>query len=1007
MNLAPDANSPESAGARIELVAGQRVGSGRYRLEKLLGQGGMGVVWLARDERLQQHVALKFLPAHIQSDPVALDDMRRETARSIRLSHPNIVRIHDLHEIEGREAFISMEYVEGLTLHALRVEQPNRVFSWTFLQPLVKQLCAAMDYAHGERVIHRDLKPANMMLDARGRLKLADFGIAALVSDSLSRISLKRPTSGTPTHMSPQQMNGQAPRVTDDIYSLGASLYELLTSRPPFYTGDITHQVLDVPAAPMADRLGELELTNEIPPEVAAMVMACLAKEPGQRPQSARAVADWIGLSLDTDSKLRGPDTTSASASPAPATSVGAGLVATASALSALVRTWRPMGWGVAALALLGAFGLYWTIQHRTRQSNAGEAVGHNTRPETSLASGTRPGAAKEAVVFEERFEDLDAQGKPKLWDWSVTNAGSGAKATTREINGNHFVQFEATGSDGLIAMWLGWRRDLALDKRWKALRISARIKTENVHVNPAWDKLKGVFFNEVWKDEKWDQIKWDGTAPMSHDTDWTTIEDVQSIPTQAAFVSIVFQLMKASGVMAIDDLKVSAIEGKREEDPSVSSSEAAEGFVSLFNGRDLSGWEEFWNEGWEKWVVKEGAVTSVLKRGKDSMIVWRGGLVDDFELRFSYKLGHVISDKQGGCAVIYRETRDFDTRNNPVLAKDPKNAYDIYLGGPMSRGQGGNLAEIGQNVIATDRNGQEKLSVVGLVGSPAELAAAVKDADWNDCAIIVQGHHHIYKVNGRTMIEFTDENLAKRTSRGELHLFLWNGERFPPLAVQFKNMRLKRFPVQTNTQARLVPPRDPATPARCIDLTDYYNVLLTESWHAGTGQSDLSEVPRGFHKFGDVEFDVRGLIQVGAASRTAQKYPEQISGIRVNRACRFLHFLHAAIHATSVDGPQIGSYVVHYANGNQREIPIRLGEEVADWFTPPNEKDQHFVIAWQGYNPESRLEGRRIRLFSTRWPNPLPDTPITSIEFAHKPSATNEWGGNAAPFLVALTTEG
>lgn len=1006
MNLAPDANSPESAGARIELVAGQRVGGGRYRLEKVLGQGGMGVVWLAWDERLQQHVALKFLPAHIQSDPVALDDMRRETARSIRLTHPNIIRIHDLHEIPGREAFISMEYVEGLTLHALRVEQPNRVFSWTFLQPLVKQLCAAMDYAHGERVIHRDLKPANMMLDARGRLKLADFGIAAVVSDSLSRISLKRPTSGTPTHMSPQQMNGQAPRVTDDIYALGASLYELLTSRPPFYTGDIVHQVLDVPAAPMADRLAELELTNEIPPDVAAMVMACLAKEPGQRPQSARAVADWIGLSLDTDSKLRSlPEATSASASPAPARSVMSAIAAKAAALSTSVKKWRHCGWGVAAaLALSGALGLYWAFQHRAGQLNAGAAPAPNPKPEMSSPSGTRPVAAKEAVIFEEHFEDLDAQGKPKLWDWSVDNAGAGANATIRKFKEDHFVQFEATGSDGLIAMGLGWRRDLALDKRWKALRLSARIKTQNLHANPAWDKLKGAFFNEVWKDEKWDQLKWDGTAPMTHDTDWTTMEDVSAIPPRAAFVSIVFQLMKASGVMAIDDVKVSAIEGKREEDPSVSSSEAAEGFVSLFNGRDLSGWEEQRIEDFEKWSVKEGALTGVTKSGGTHVaarIFWRGGLVDDFELRFSYKLGHVISYKQGGCAVIYR-----DTTSNPAFARDPTNCYTIFPPDYLIRSDGDPLAKTGQKVIVENVNEQDKVRVLGYVGDPGEIAGCVKDADWNDFDIIVQGNHHIFKVNGRTTVELTDENAAKRTSRGELELFLWNGEGFPPLPVQFKNIRLKRFPLQTNTQARLLPPRDPATPAKCIDLTDYYNVLLTESWHFGTGQSDLSEVPRGVHKFGDVEFDVRGLIQVGAASRKAQKYPEQISGIKVNRTCRFLHFLHAAIHAASVDGPQIGGYVVHYANGDHREIPIRLGEEVADWFTPPNEKDQHFVIAWQGYNPESRKEGRRIRLFTTRWPNPLPDTPITSLDFVYKPSATNEWGGSAAPFLVALTTE-
>jgi serine/threonine protein kinase len=260
----------------------------------------MGEVWLARDERLREPVALKFLPPEIRGDAGALDDLRRETARSHKLSHPNIVRIHDLHEDPDGMAFIVMEYIDGPTLAALRLQQPSRVLSWEYLRPLVAQLCAALEYAHGEKVIHRDLKPANLMVDSRGRLKLADFGIAAVASDSMSRISVRHSTSGTLPYMSPQQLTGQRPQATDDIYALGATFYELLTGKPPFHTGDITHQVLHQAPEPMEDRLAELGMQNDIPPEAAALVMACLAKEPGQRPQRARVVAEWIGLELET-----------------------------------------------------------------------------------------------------------------------------------------------------------------------------------------------------------------------------------------------------------------------------------------------------------------------------------------------------------------------------------------------------------------------------------------------------------------------------------------------------------------------------------------------------------------------------------------------------------------------------------------------------------------------------------------------------------------------------------
>jgi serine/threonine protein kinase len=285
--------------ALAALAKGSKVGGRRFTLLRQLGQGGMGVVWLAHDEHLREDVALKFLPPEIQYDAVALDDLRRETSRSRKLTHPHIVRIHDLYRLE--QAFISMEFVDGPNLAELRLEKPDRVLQWSFLEPLVKQLCDALEYAHKENIIHRDLKPANMMLDGRGRLKLADFGIAATVSDSASRVSTARHgLSGTASYMSPQQLDGHLPQVTDDIYSLGSTLYELLTSRAPFFTGDIAHQVRTFAPQPIEKRLAQLRINNNIPARVAATIMRCLSKEPDKRPQSALAVAEELGLQTTT-----------------------------------------------------------------------------------------------------------------------------------------------------------------------------------------------------------------------------------------------------------------------------------------------------------------------------------------------------------------------------------------------------------------------------------------------------------------------------------------------------------------------------------------------------------------------------------------------------------------------------------------------------------------------------------------------------------------------------------
>ncbi len=288
----------QSAGLQGPLEPGQKVGFGRYTLTRFLGKGGMGVVWLARDDRLEEELALKFLAGEISHDAEALGDMRRETLKSRKLSHPNIIRIHDLFEGEGELPFISMEFIDGKALNTFKAEQPHRLFSWGYLMPLVRQLCAALDYAHGQKIIHRDLKPGNMMVDSTGALKLADFGLAASAADSMSRLSKDLGSSGTPPYMSPQQLRGQPPKVTDDIYSLGATLYELLTSKPPFYTGDIPYQVREEAPTPMDERLADLELDNQIPDDVADLVMACLAKEPERRPPDAAAVAEWIGLEI-------------------------------------------------------------------------------------------------------------------------------------------------------------------------------------------------------------------------------------------------------------------------------------------------------------------------------------------------------------------------------------------------------------------------------------------------------------------------------------------------------------------------------------------------------------------------------------------------------------------------------------------------------------------------------------------------------------------------------------
>lgn len=268
---------------------------GRFQLQRILGRGGMGVVWLAQDEKANRQVALKFMPDIVAGNASALQDMRRETRNGIKLSHQNVVTMYDLVE-ENESAAIIMEYVKGGNLDAMRRNQPNQVFESATLEPYVNQLLDALDYAHNvAKMVHRDLKPANLMVDANDVLKVADFGIARNLKDTVSRISMKLNGAGTLSYMSPQQMMGENPTPMDDIYAIGATIYELMTAKPPFYTGDIATQVDSRIPPRMSERRQEYGIRGLTIPEAwENVVAACLEKRAEDRPADIEAIRQGL-----------------------------------------------------------------------------------------------------------------------------------------------------------------------------------------------------------------------------------------------------------------------------------------------------------------------------------------------------------------------------------------------------------------------------------------------------------------------------------------------------------------------------------------------------------------------------------------------------------------------------------------------------------------------------------------------------------------------------------------
>jgi formylglycine-generating enzyme required for sulfatase activity len=268
----------------VPLVGPPPPGFSRYERISLLGKGGTGMVWLAQDRVLGTKVALKTLRSDITSEPAALRDLKAEVLINRTLTHPHIVKTFDF-VTDGEGAAISMEYVSGINLQRLKADRPLGFFEPADIAPWILQLCAAMDYAHGRNVIHRDLKPANLIIDERGDLKVADFGIGRTMIETAA---LTRNSSGTPQFMSPQQTMGERAVPSDDIYSIGATIYDLLTGEPPFFRGAIRDQALTKAAPPMADRRKELgRMGQAMAPGWEAAVAACLSKEAAGRPKTA------------------------------------------------------------------------------------------------------------------------------------------------------------------------------------------------------------------------------------------------------------------------------------------------------------------------------------------------------------------------------------------------------------------------------------------------------------------------------------------------------------------------------------------------------------------------------------------------------------------------------------------------------------------------------------------------------------------------------------------------
>ena len=272
---------------------------GNYEVKALLGAGGMGQVYLAENPRIGREVAIKVLSQQMAADESFLDRFQVEARAVTRIDHPNVIDIYDFGSLEDGRLYYVMELLRGQELKA--VISAHGAMSAAEVLPFVAQICAALQAAHAQGVVHRDLKPENIFVLDREplRVKVLDFGIAKMLEAGESSTATNTGViMGTPRYISPEQAAGQPDQISPrtDLYSLGVILYQLLCGEVPFQEEMpvlMLARHLKDPPPPLRDR------NPTVPPGVAAVVHRCLEKAPGDRPKSARELAEAFAMAVD------------------------------------------------------------------------------------------------------------------------------------------------------------------------------------------------------------------------------------------------------------------------------------------------------------------------------------------------------------------------------------------------------------------------------------------------------------------------------------------------------------------------------------------------------------------------------------------------------------------------------------------------------------------------------------------------------------------------------------
>jgi serine/threonine protein kinase len=386
-----------------QLTTGQSVGP--YRIDSLLGEGGMGEVYLADDIRLNRKIALKLLPPHFTVNPDRVRRFEREARAASALNHPNIVTIYEIGQSDSAH-FIATEFVDGKTLRQMINEQPLKL-SETLNVAI--QVAGALMGAHAAGIVHRDIKPENIMVRSDGYVKILDFGLAKLTEQQTAETETETPTllqsnpglvMGTVQYMSPEQARGKKVDARSDIWSFGIVLFELLAGRVPFAGETPSHVMVSL----MEDELPPLTTYADVPAELDRIVTKALGKKPRERYQTAselardlknlkqelqlearlKGVLETVPTSNRRTTKSDGQTGAQASSLAAVATetvALQARPTSTAEYLVREIKTHRTLALAASIVVLLTAIGLTYFFWNRTNSSKGVTPISASANP--------------------------------------------------------------------------------------------------------------------------------------------------------------------------------------------------------------------------------------------------------------------------------------------------------------------------------------------------------------------------------------------------------------------------------------------------------------------------------------------------------------------------------------------------------------------------------------------------------------------------------------------------